>query len=153
MRRLRKLIPGLIGCCLALPAAGSARDVVDLDPRAFVPGESSPPPQAAPAGGVVCARNRPDRGEERVGRRDDFVAGTDAFGHQGHDQGVRARRHAHAVGRAAVFRDGRFAFLHLRAQDKGLRLADVQDRRLDLGADLFVLRLQIQQRNFHRISL
>lgn len=55
MPRLRQLLPGLIGCCLALPAAGSARDVVDLDPRAFVPGESSPPPQAAPAGGVVCA--------------------------------------------------------------------------------------------------
>ena len=55
MPRLRQLLPGLIGCCLALPAAGSARDVVDLDPRAFVPGESSPPPQAAPASGVVCA--------------------------------------------------------------------------------------------------
>ena len=55
MRRLRKLLPGLIACGLGWPAAGVARDVVDLDPRAFVSGESSPPPQAAPNGGIAFA--------------------------------------------------------------------------------------------------
>ena len=55
MRRLRKLIPGLIVGCLALPAAEAARGIVDLDPRAFVAGEASPPPLAAPDGGIAFA--------------------------------------------------------------------------------------------------
>ncbi|NCA82216.1 MAG: hypothetical protein EOM72_05665 [Opitutae bacterium] len=53
MFRFRPFIPGLIACGLALPAAGAARDIVDVAPRAFVPGESSSPPQAAPDGGVA----------------------------------------------------------------------------------------------------
>lgn len=53
MRRLRAFVPGLILCWLAWPAAG--RDVVDIAPHRFASGESSPPPQAAPGGGVAFA--------------------------------------------------------------------------------------------------
>jgi hypothetical protein len=55
MRRLWKLLPSLIVCGLALPTAGVARDVVDLAPRRFAAGESSPPPQTAPDGGIAFA--------------------------------------------------------------------------------------------------
>ena len=65
MRRLRSIAPGLAGGLLCA-AAAVAGDLVDLSPGAWVPGQATPPAQAAPGGGVLLplpfdAPDAPDR--------------------------------------------------------------------------------------------
>ena len=101
-----------------------------------VPGSMSTKTGCAPT-----PHDRPRRGEERVRRRDDLVAGPDPERHQRDEQGVGAGGHADGVLRAAVVGDRLLERLDLRAQDEALALEEFVRRRADLVAEGGVLLL------------
>jgi len=78
--------------------------------------------------------------EERVGRRDDLVAGADAERPHGHEQRIRARGAGHRVRRLGVARDLLLERRYLGPADEIAALHDAAHGVIDLGADGVVLR-------------
>ena len=92
-------------------------------------------------------RNAACRREKRIGARDDFVAGTDADGHQRSEQCIGARRHAYRVPNLDEAGELSFEALDLWPSDETLRIADGRDRAQDWFSKRSILRAQIEQRN------
>ena len=90
------------------------------------------------------ARDDTGRREERERRRDDLVAGADVERHQRQQQRIGARRQAEAVLRLRVLGDLRLELGDAGPEDEALLVANLADRRLDLGAQRRVLALQIE---------
>ena len=93
------------------------------------------------------ARDGAGRREERIGGRDDLVAGLDVEGHQREQQRVGAGRHRDRVADAEHPRHLVLERGDLGAHDEPLAVADARDRRENLVAQRAVLRVQVEQRN------
>ena len=120
-----------------------ARDRIDVDePRRRA--------EAADASG---------RGEERIRRRDDFVARADAERHHRGQQRVGAGRHRDRFGDLEMRRKLALERIDLRAEDEALAVADPGDGGENLLAERQILRLEIQQRHprhrprLHRMTI
>ena len=90
--------------------------------------------------------------EERVGRADHLVAGPDPVRHQREEDRVAAGADGDRLGRAAVVGELALERVDLGAQDELLRLHDARERGADLGAQLVVLRPQIEQRHLDALA-
>ena len=99
------------------------------------------------------ARDAAGGGEERVGGRDDFVAGADAERHQRQQQRVGTGRHRDRVADAELRGELALERVHLGPHDEALAVADARDRGENLVAQRPVLRLEIEQRNGHRVVI
>ncbi len=93
------------------------------------------------------AGDRAGSREERVRRGEHFIAGTDIESHQSQRKGVRSGSAADRVLRAGIRRNFRFQGLDLVAQNEFLGIDHARDLRQDFIANLFMLRLQVEQGN------
>jgi hypothetical protein len=91
----------------------------------------------------------PGCGEEGVRGGNHLVIRSDALGHEGHQQGIRARGDAAGNGDAAVRGDIRLEGLHLGTEDQALGVAHLVNHWPDLVADRGVLGPQIKKRYLH----
>ena len=89
-------------------------------------------------------------GEERIGRRDDLVAGADVERHQRREQRVGARRQADRVRHAEVRAQLALEAFDFRAADEALAVADARDGVEQRLAKRRVLRLEVEQRDGHK---
>ena len=96
--------------------------------------------------------DRLGRGDEGVGDRDDLVTRADTQRLQRDEQRVGSVGNADAMTDPAVLREGLLERLDERAADEGGLLDHGGDRRVDLGFDGLVLRLQIDKRNVHVVQ-
>src|ERR1019366_3817313 len=86
------------------------------------------------------------RGEKRERRQDHLVAGSDVECVQREQQGIRSRRAADAVARAAIARHLLLELDDLRPLNDLPRTKDAHDRVLQLRLQLAKLGLQVTQR-------
>ena len=98
------------------------------------------------------AGDGPGGGEEGVGRGDHFVARSDPFGHQAHQQGVAAGGDGNRVRAGAIRGQLGFEVGDAGAEDALLALQHAVDGGADFVADGGVLGLQIEKRNGNRLG-
>ncbi len=85
--------------------------------------------------------------DERVRGQNDFVSRLQAKSHQRQLEGVESGPDAHAILRAQQARELDFESLDFRAQDVPLTLHHPLDRSLDLGPQLPVVALEVDERD------
>ena len=98
------------------------------------------------------ARDAAGGGEERIGRGDDFVAGTDVERHQRREERVGAGRHADRVRHAEPCGELAFERLDFGAEDEALAVAHARDGREHFVAKRRVLRGEIEKRHVHGLT-
>jgi len=92
--------------------------------------------------------NRPARRDESVGRRDDFVARPDIGEPHGDVQRGGAAVEAERILRAAELREVFFKLRHVRPEAEGAVVERVGERGVNLRADAFDLRGQVEIGDF-----
>ena len=90
------------------------------------------------------AQDRTAGGEKRERHGEDFVAKTNAGGHERQFQGIGSRCAADGETRAAVFREPFFEMLDFGSQHKALRFDGTRDRGLNGLAQGLVLTREIE---------
>ncbi len=98
-------------------------------------------------GSGACVPDRLGRGDERVRRKNDFVAGADAEPPQNQVQGVGSARHTDAVAHAEIRGECRFERRDRLSQDEVGTRARLVDRSIELRRQPLVLSGQVHQRN------
>ena len=84
----------------------------------------------------VQTRDAAGRGKEGKRHGDDFITGVHTSRHQGEQQGVASRGHPHGVTALEIPGDGLLKGLDPWTEHEALCLADLFDRRQDVGTDL-----------------